>query len=321
MAEIDILKKALGLSTKKHPLRGARDTYRGNAAVKSSAVYLSEAVNIDITDDGAIQRRCGYESVISGLTNAHSLTGFADRYLIYADGVNLYSHDTVNETTSVLVSNLTPDAKLSYTEVDVALAYTDGSTRGLIVEDNGSILAADYPAQVDSLTTENREIVELPIAELIHYYRGSMYTANKGGGFLFCSDPYKINQYDQVGGYISVIGDISFITSTEKSLLIGTSKGLIAYTGSGVHDFREELVLRGNCKLCSEYSDFQFSDSNPAQIESGVMILCNNNVFFVSDSLQVANMTHDLDKGLGSIVDGTLAVSENTYILSGVTDD
>lgn len=89
--------------------------------------YLRSAVNVDITSPGTIKRRSGYARSLLG-TDCHSL--FSDNEQAYfVDGLTLYrlTGDPSALLKTAVRSGIAPSARLSFTKLNGAVIYTDGS--------------------------------------------------------------------------------------------------------------------------------------------------------------------------------------------------
>ena len=309
MSSHTVLSRCLGLNTKDHPTQ----------LVTKYGQYLAKAVNVNITDTGAVERRSGYSNLVTGYTNAHSLYPFLDRYAIYADQNALYCYDTDTGIVSVLFDALTPDKPISYASVGNMLAFSNGVERGLIVFD-GVVKCIDYFEFVADPTQLEREIIEFPITDIIHFFSGSMYGAIAGAEFLYCSEPYKPNHYDQVGGYITLPSAINWIQDVDTALLVGTDAGIYGYVGTGLSDFKEECVHPVGSKICSEHDHYSFSNLYYGIPEEkiGVFCLCYDDIIFIDSKLEVTVMTDKLNVDWSAVESGTFGKVDNNYIFSGV---
>ncbi|MCK5682127.1 hypothetical protein KAI46_15085 [bacterium] len=304
--EVTILRGSLGLNTKDHPSELAEN-------------YLSKAVNVDISDKGAVSRRGGVSVINGDYSDAHSLGGFLNRYAVYADGVNLYCYDSSTAITTTIKSDLTSGKPLCYTPVGEALVFSNGVERGLIVVGETGVECVSYFEFVaEEVNEEKREITEFPLVDLMHFYNGSMYGAAKGSSSLYGSEPYKPAQYDEEGGYVLLSAPINWIRSVEDALLVGTDAGVTAFTGHGIDDFQERTILTFPSILCSDIVSVHLpSDSPIPMIQEGVLALTDNGVMFISAQLEVLDMTSKLSLDWGSVASGCFGIIDNNYVFSG----
>lgn len=311
MGKVTIMSAAFGLNTKDHP----------HKLSSSKGTYLSSAVNVDITDTNSVERRCGYTQAVTDLTNAHSLCSFANRYALFADGSTLYAFDTESDLTVEVRTGLSVDAVISYTRIADMLLYSNGSERGLLKYDSDSIIHADYPSLELLDTDSNFEIREMPLTNITAYYKGSVIGANIGESFLVVSEPYRLNAWNSVNGSIYVPAKINWIKAMENAFIVGTDAGIYAYTGSGLHDFQEKPVRFAGSKsiCCSDYERFVFSTSNGgAEERYGRIVVNEDNVVFIDDSLSVMSLTDNLSISFNEVKGGSILCHNNSYIFSGV---
>lgn len=304
--EVTILRGSSGLNTKDHPSELAES-------------YLSKAVNVDISDKGSVSRRDGFSTVTAGLSNAHSLVGYRDRYAVYADGVNLYCYDSSTSTTSTIKNDLTSGKPLCYTPVGETLVFSNGLERGMIVVGESGVECGSYFEFVEEEVNEGkREITEFPLVDLMHFYNGSMYGAAKGSSFLYGSEPYKPAQYDEEGGYVLMSAPINWIRNVEDALLVGTDAGVTAFTGHGIDDFQERTILTFPSILCSGIVSVHLPSDSPIPLtQEGVLALTDNGVMFISAQLEVLDMTSKLSLDWGSVANGCFGIINNNYVFSG----
>ena len=305
---VTILKGCLGLNTRDHP--------------SELGAHLTKAVNVDITDVGSVSRRDGYSVVTGSLTNAHSLVGFLDRYAIYADGANLYSYDSVSGTATTVFSALTANKPLCYAPVGEALAFTNGVERGRVVVGASGIECIDYwdeqdfPDALDAVT----KIAAFPVTDLIHWFNGSMYGTSRGETFLYTSIAYTPNNYDSNSGYILMSSATKWISSVNTALLIGTDAGVVAYAGHNMQDFTEKTITSRATIACSGKVHVTFPSDSPYQGQhEGVLVMTDEGVVFISDQLEVADMTSKVKLNWGKLSSGCFGVIDNSYIFSGGT--
>ena len=298
------MRGSTGLNTRDHP----SELHGGE--------YLAKAVNVDISEKGAVSRRGGFLVADDGYTAAHSLVGFLGRFAIFADGTDLFRYDSENGITSVIVSTLTADLPISYTVVGDMLVYSNGVDRGVIT----ATVIADYDTAFLFEADDHREVVPFPLTDMVHFFKGAMYGAVKGESFLYCSDPYKINCYDQIKGYIPSGSPVRWIKSVDAGVLVGTGKGITAFVGTGINDFQEQIVSLSPSILCSEYLTLELGakDAGTTSV-NGVLTLNDNGIFFITDQLEKINMTAKMELNWGDIVGGAFGRANNSYIFSGVT--
>ena len=297
-----ILGKCLGLNTKDRPSELKLD----------DAEYLWKAVNVDITDQTSVARRKGVTSVFSGLSAAHSMRGWLDKWVFFADGANLYSHDVTSGATSMIDSELTPGIPICYTPIGQDLAYSNGVERGIIRLAH----CYEYYPFIEDPTQLRREIVEFPVTDIICFYRGSMYGANKKLKAVYCSEPYKPAHYDQVGGYMMTPGGVSWIKGVDGGLIVGHDSGIVAFAGSGLGNFQEREISSSPSILASEPITLDFERRGQTR---GILALTSGGIIFITGSLEVIPMTTAVPTEWGALEAGAFVKIDNSYIFSGAT--
>lgn len=308
MTEIAIIDKCLGLNNRTHPTK----LYSENGQ------YLSEAINVDITDEYGIARRLGTTPLVSSLVNAHSLSSFMDRYALFADGTNLYCFDTQEEALSTLTAEITADAPISYTDIGDALWWSNGRERGVIRYTAGTVENTAWPELLQTIYDTDREIAEFPLVDLLHYFSGSLYGAARGEMFVYVSIPYRPTTIDALAGYLAVPGGINWVSNVDDSLVVGTDEGIFAYLGNGVSSFKQRRIHHKRSILCSEWK--AYSDFNGRQ-STGIITLSDDGVHFVSNDLSVTELSKKVLMDWKSFRSGSFGLYNNSFIFSGVTND
>jgi len=304
MSEVTILRGCRGLNTRDHPseLLGKKGT------------YLSKAVNVDISDAGSVAVRCGLNSLVSGLDEPHSLGGVGLKFVVFVVGSSLYYADIEQEPcVPVLLTSVTADLPLSYTDCGEFTVYSNGVDRGCLSISNGVVIVTGYIPFVVDPSQEDRPITAFPVTNLIHFFTGSMYGAAKGETFCYCSEPYKINHYDNESGYLSLGSGINWINDVDSALLVGTDNGVTAFVGKGLGDFREERIIYSRSLVCSS----EIMLLRDGVRSKGVIILCDDGIFFISVGLEIVDMTNKLQIDWSKINNGKICIVDNSYIFSG----
>jgi len=299
MSEVTILQNCRGINTRDHP-------------TELENKYLAKAVNVDVSDKGSVSRRGGYNIVTDGLTNAHSVAVLLNRYVIYADGENLFCYDSVSEVTTTIKTDLTADKPISFTFVGDELAFTNGIERGRISVISSTVGCVDY---FEFVNEDNlREVVNFPFVDCHHFYNGSMYGFVRGESFVYCSEPYKLGQYDQEKGYLLLPSSINWISNLEEALLVGTDSGITAFAGHGLSDFQEKTnIWTNHSELCSDRMSVQIKGNT----YHGLLSLTDRGIIFISDQLDIVDMTSKLTLNWNTISSGCFYNMNNSYIFSG----
>lgn len=103
---------------------------------------LVEAVNVDLDNSGGIARRAGTQLVRAGAS--HSLWAMGDMALFAAGGNLLRLHP--DYSAQVLASGLTPDAPVSYVEVNGRIYWSNSRQSGVVADGLSRSWGMDIPA-------------------------------------------------------------------------------------------------------------------------------------------------------------------------------
>lgn len=107
--------------------------------------YLRNAVNVDLTTSGTIQRREGTERVVDG-TDCHSLWA-SDTDTFYVDGDTLYRYPR-----TVVRTGLTPGRKVSYVNVGEVVYWSNGAVIERIIGGVSEPVGVPVPNPAPSIT-------------------------------------------------------------------------------------------------------------------------------------------------------------------------
>lgn len=310
MSETTIIGRCFGLNNRLHPTQ--LSTNKGQ--------FLSSAVNVDITDDYGIARRPGHTALVSSLTNGHSLAPFMDRYAIFADGTVLYCFDTqaAESALSTIQTGITKDAPLSWAQIGDASWWANGRERGAICYTAGTVENTAWPELRQTLSDNEREIAEFPMVDLIHYFSGSLYGAARGDIYIYVSIPYRPSTIDAVAGHLAVPAGVNWISNVNAGLLVGTDDGIFSFVGNGLSQFVQRRIHHKRSFLCSSGKVSALFDGNRV---TGILTLCDDGIYLVTDDMTVIEMTRSIAFDWRSVSSGAFGLYNNSYIFSGVTND
>lgn len=281
--------------------------------------YISTGTNIDITREGGIKRRNGHSALTTGSINAHSLHGFKDRYALYVEGSELRAFDVILGTEHIIRSDMDANRKVSFAYIDDNVTlFTNGRQRGGIV---GDAVGVPYPSYEDDPATDSGgQRAPFPNVDMHMFHNGVLYGASVNGKFLYASEPYKINQYDQLKGFIPLQGTARWIASVSNGLVIGGTDGIVSLQGSSVEDFRVKRLSNVNSLQCSKYSTMETLDSNGrSTVHSGIFAQCDDGIFFINDDFDMDKRTKNLDIDWRAIKSSAFGCFDNYYIFTGVS--
>ncbi len=247
-----------GLVTKHDPVR---------LSGENGMVPLTKAVNVDVTDTGAVQcPRPGYDK-LSG-TGGHSIFCEGWPCLFVANSGYLTRLDSVkpNVVTTQLRELTAPRRKMRYVKVPTGEIYFgNGQDKGVYLPDIGGVedwiadigdldetLASIYKLreQYASRTIDVGEYSEGVEEELrkaersnfsplppshIEFYRGRLYVAYDR--FLLYSQPWQYSNFDLGQNFFPFEARITMIRHTLDGLYVGTEEGVHFLGGSGPDEF------------------------------------------------------------------------------------
>lgn len=113
---------------------------------RSAGRFLRNAVNVDLTDNGTLKRRPGYEQVLS-LSGATHIWSDGDVCFVTAEGT-LYSFDGAGVQPVSLVSHAQP----TFCSTPLGIAFSDRTALRLLVAGGSVMMALPLPSPVPSVT-------------------------------------------------------------------------------------------------------------------------------------------------------------------------
>lgn len=192
----------LGLNNRQPLSRMTQATDGGNGA------WLRTAENIDLHDDGYIQRREGFTPAQSGAWSDL----WADDKGAYAvvDGVlSAVDMETLAETP---IYGAIPQGDMSYARLpDGAVYASDGLSMWVLL---GAMAAPMPPA------TEGDS--DMPAGQCLAHYRGQLLVAS--GNFLYISEPYRYSSHKPHRGFIPFPEPITIVAPCEDGVFVVADK-------------------------------------------------------------------------------------------------
>ena len=210
--------------------------------------WLVQANNVDITDDGALNRRNGYTLFLSGsITGIYGTIDHQRAY--YVDGTTLKDFAGAVLQTGL---SLLP---MYWAEVNSQVFFNNGIDSGIIEPDNTvlpwrastlrdlTFLAADGTA-LDSL------LYPLPIgADVVQHWGGRMYAAEymhtQSQSIVWFSMPLGYHLFRLDTDFITVRGRVLMLAPHDQALIIGTDDAIYAYDGKTIETLADYGVVPG----------------------------------------------------------------------------
>jgi hypothetical protein len=184
---------------------------------------LTEATNVNIDNEGRIQRRDGYTRKYEALVKIHSVWS-NKRICLFVDGdilMRLHEDWTATEVRSG-VSNLS----MSYVDINEKVYYSNASVNGWV-----DTLGEDNRF---SDPTENHK-VSVPTGQHIEFYNGRMYIARNET--LWFTDGYNLNAVDMRSNAIGFKDEITMLKAVDDGLWISigdvAGRGEIKFLSGG----------------------------------------------------------------------------------------
>lgn len=181
---------------------------------------LRDALNVDVTRQGAIKTREGYERVLPG-TDAHSLWApLSGAYALYCDDGGIYRLTPSDPpTTQIIASGYGTVAPVRYAEVNGAVYFTDGVCVGSYHPDSG------YTPQwgdAAAKTVGDQALAPMPPGQHIAHHRNRLLVAV--GAVLVYSEPFQPNLRDPAKGYELFPAPITCLAAVEGGVFVVADK-------------------------------------------------------------------------------------------------
>ena len=209
----DRYNKIVAVEYKANTLNNVNDV----SMLNLDAGECSQLLNVDILDDGAVQRRKGYTSILAG--NIHSGWSSPTKGIAYfvQDSI-LYSFNGISKTAIVVLSN---NGRCVFCEVNDVVVYSNSVDYGIIENNINATL---------TVPTEAFKIA--PIAgQCLEFYNGRVYIGS--GSIVYCTDPFNIEQMDErVCIVTETSSKITMVRRTDDGLFIGTEKEIFFLKGT-----------------------------------------------------------------------------------------
>lgn len=190
--------------------------------------YLSEAVNVQVTDAGKVVRRPGYPLKASG--SYHSAFHYLNLSLVVS-GDSLYrlNHDY---STTLIKSGLTVGSMYKFVGVNEEVYFVNGHEIG-IVDRNGNWKSWSFTSYVGPAAV--KKFQQPPVGHLVTFDNGRIYTAVDNA--VFYSEPMFYAAFDYARGYIPFSSRIRLLEAIPDGLFIGTEKEIFFIEGKEPKEF------------------------------------------------------------------------------------
>ncbi len=225
-----VMRECLGLRITEDPSRLDHD-------LKTGKVDLAEAVNVDISNTGRIDRRLGYTEKRSEAS--HSLF-VAENDCLFVAVDSLYRLNP-DYSRSLLVSGLSEGARMSYGFAANTFYFCNGFEKGK------AALFGDYAAwEAETYVGPTTDVTysDPPIGHLVSYYGSRILIAQ--GPAVWASEPFAYSRFNLASNFVQERSRITMIAPVEDGVYIGTDQGVQWYSGK---DFlraeRNQTIAKG----------------------------------------------------------------------------
>lgn len=192
-------------------------------------IYLFEADNVDIDDNGKLHRRDGCSERIINSSTIHSLWADGDLAL-YVNGDILFKLDEDLNPVG-LIYGVDYTDRMCYVRVFKEVYFANNSIIGYIF--NG----LPYP-----LPEPNQHFkIKMVGGHILEYFNNRLYAAQ--GSNLFYSDAAAIKQMDKRKNALAFPGRITMVKSVTDGLYVSAGEHTIFCKGTGPQDFIYTQVM------------------------------------------------------------------------------
>lgn len=179
---------------------------------------LRDALNVDVTAQGAVKTRAGYAQSVAG-TDCHSLWApLSGAFALYVDDGTLYRLDAAGARIAVAAGfgRTTP---VRYVEVNEAIYFTDGVRVG-----SYHPAAGPTPRWADAvpITVGEQPLTPMPAGQHIAYHGARLLVAV--GNALIYSEPFTPHLRDEARGFELFPAPITCLAAVEAGVFVVADK-------------------------------------------------------------------------------------------------
>jgi len=283
---------------------------------------LNEALNVNITDDGKVERRKGYQRVYSG-SNIHSFYSSGD-LAIFVEGNDLKRLDNSFESATVIKANEFGPELLDYLELNGSIYYTCSYGTG-VVKNNGeySNLGVVPPhGQPTLIATSSARLQAGTYQVAITYLDSegqesgtndaSVITIEDGQGILLQNIPQNLD-YSSINVYATPPNGVTLYK--QANIPMGTTSGTLSFLIEG-----DELLTQfGDVAPSGQYIDYY----------NGRLWIADGNVLWFSEPWRYGLFKYATNfiefpeeiKFIKSLNTGMYVGSDKVYFLRGSSPD
>lgn len=266
--EVNVFTGALGLNNRLHGKRLAND---------KGMIELASAWNVDITDQYAIQRRCGRTKKSSGVF--HSLfRGLNNQYYAIRDN-DLVSFIHPDELTVVATLG---NAKMYFANAGEYTYFSNGTVLGTLQD---GVLGSWDKNEYAGPDTD-RVFSSAPSGKFLCYHSGIMYIAVDS--FIYHSEPFAPGLWDYANNYLAFNQNVSAIWGVDNTLFVSTTEGVYSHVGDSPLTFVQRFVHEGEAFHNTVQSVIGFADKG-----KGSFVTTKKGICFSGANGYFTNLTKD----------------------------
>jgi len=192
--------------------------------------------NVDLLDDGAIQRREGYSVTLAASSHSGWSNSSATKAFVVQDSI-LYGFDG---TSVVQITTLQNNNRCCFCEVNNVVVYSNGLDYGII--EDGVSYGPVLPDLEFKITPKAGQCLE--------FYNGRLYIGSEN--IVYCTDPFTVDYADERHCVVfDANSKITMIRRTDDGLFIGTETEIFYLSGNDVQEglFTAKNVANYGCIL------------------------------------------------------------------------
>jgi hypothetical protein len=301
---VRLFQDCLGLNNAVSPTKGKFNTDTG-------AGELSVAVNVNILDDGAIERRNGITATAE-TGNVESIwTGSNGTFIVK----NNYICKLNNDFTSTPIVAVTSH-EVSYCDVQDATYFCNGTEKGIIKGTTVIPWTFDMATQYAGPSTV-KTFSSPPVAKHVDLYNGRMYLAVDS--LLFFSEPFGYSMYDYARGYFWFENTITGVKSITDGIYVYTTNAVYFLNGTNPNDMQlikvsdYPLIPGTLVRVTSDNINIQISTYS--ELHNNIVIwTAQNGIYVASNNGYIKNVT-DGRLWLPPVTSGCAVYHNRRYIV------
>lgn len=185
---------------------------------EEEGALLRDAINVDVSKQGRLRRRPGFERLISG-SFLHSLWAPpSGEYGLYMSGGSLMKIGA-NGSAIAVKTGLLPNQRMSFAHVNGDVFFSNGINKGSLAGAWGSAPVA----------WGDRTLDPMPAGQHICYGANRLYVAT--GNTVYYSVPFAAHLMDAASNFVQFPSRVTMLVAVPAGLFIGADKTYFAAGG------------------------------------------------------------------------------------------